>query len=221
MEHQHNTEEHRDIWQNIWFHKNKLSYLVDYGRIFYNNFFRSLLRKHLNKKTDLLELGCGTSTLTISLATEINTLTGLDISTEALKLSQDLAKKYGASNTRFIEGNCLDLPFKESFDLVWSQGLMEHFDNPLLVAEQHWKATKPGGITLISVPYKWSYHNIWYKLTRPKLLRSLWPWTDQVFFSKKELTKIGKAITPNSRTYLLQPFFLGIVILELKKPSVK
>ncbi|MFA6554488.1 MAG: class I SAM-dependent methyltransferase [Candidatus Paceibacterota bacterium] len=218
MEHRNNTREHRDIWQNIWLHKNRLSYFVDYGRFVYNGFFRKMLRKHINGQTEFLELGCGTSTLTISLAKEMKGLVGLDISPEALKISQDCAKKYGVTNAKFIDGNCLDVPFQGTFDIVWSQGLMEHFDNPLLVAEQHWKATKLGGTTLISVPYKWSYLTPWYTITRPKIFRSLWPWTDQTFFSKKELIKIGKKITPSARVYLLRPFFLGIVILELKKP---
>src|SRR3989338_4230315 len=50
---------------------------------------------------------------------------------------------------------------------------------------EHLKITKNGGRTIISAPYKYSYKYIWYILTRPKFLRRWWPWTDQVFFTKK------------------------------------
>ncbi|MFA6294909.1 MAG: class I SAM-dependent methyltransferase [Candidatus Paceibacterota bacterium] len=217
MENHFNKEKHRDVWQKIWQRKNISSRIIDYGRSAYNGFFRRLLKKHLNKETRLLELGCGTSTLTISLANEIKSLVGLDISPEALRLSREHSRELGAMNTEFIEGDCLNVPFENEFDIVWSQGLIEHFDNPATVVEQHYRALKPGGTVLISVPYKWSYIMPWYLITRPKIFRSFWPWTDQIFFTKKDLLAIGKSITPHSKTYLLQPFLLGIVILEIKK----
>ena len=220
-----NTQEQGGSWEEIWKRKNLMSAIINRGRYVYNGFFRKLLRKHLNKDTRILELGCGTSTLTISLSQEVSQIVGLDISPEAIALSNRLASEYAqqnnmaVSNAKFVLGDCLDIPqeYENAFDLVWSQGLMEHFENPLLVAQQHFLALRKGGVALISVPYRWSFYTPWYMITRPKLLRPLWPWTEQVFFTKKQLRRIGSDIVSKPKVYLLQPFFLGIVILELKK----
>lgn len=204
-------------WESIWKRRNLISDAVNSGRSFYNGYFRRLIRKYLNKDTRMLELGCGTSTLAISLAPEIKELVGLDISPEALELSRRHAGSQGVTNARFISGNCLDLAIENEYDIVWSQGLMEHFDDPKLIARQHYKALKKGGVALISVPYRISFYTPWYKITRTKALRSLWPWTEQVFFTKKQLLEIGQSITPNARVFMLTPAVLGIAILELKK----
>jgi SAM-dependent methyltransferase len=42
-----------------------------------------------------------------------------------------------------------DLPL---FDLVFSLGFIEHFENPVRVVEYHLKLVKPGGILLLGVP---------------------------------------------------------------------
>jgi 2-polyprenyl-3-methyl-5-hydroxy-6-metoxy-1,4-benzoquinol methylase len=194
-----------------------LTSIINTGRKIYNWFFRRYLRKFISRETRLLEVGCGTATLTLSLADEIKELVGVDISEAAIELSDKNAKKLEVVNAKFELGDCLNLNYENEFDVVWSQGLMEHFDEPGKVAFEHYKATSPGGVTLISVPYKYSYHALWYGVTRPKLLRPLWPWTEQVFLSKKELLAIGRTLTDKAHVHFLQPFPLGIIILELPK----
>jgi ubiquinone/menaquinone biosynthesis C-methylase UbiE len=217
-----NTEIHRDSWEEIWKRKNLMSMTIDTGREAYNSFFRRLIRRYITPGASLLELGCGTSTLTISLAPELGKLVGLDISPEALVLSRQKAAEKGVRNAEFVIGDCLNLSseYENRFDIVWSQGLMEHFDDPVTVARQHYRALKPGGTALISIPYRISFYTVWYKITRPQMLRSFWPWTEQVFFTKKQLRAIGAQVAPagSYRTYLLKPPFLGIAILELTKP---
>jgi len=207
----------KDEWQNIWTRRGWLTLIVNIGRSTYNWFFRRYLRKFISKNTRFLEVGCGTSTLTLSLAGEMKELVGVDITESAIELSSKHARDLEVENSRFELGDCLNLPYENEFDVVWSQGLMEHFERPEVVAAEHYKATKPGGITLISVPYKYSYHILWYILTRPKFLRFLWPWTDILYLDKKQLMAIGKALTPMARTRFLQPSLLGIIILELPK----
>src|SRR3989344_2058742 len=210
-----NLTHQKEDWQDIWRRSGWLTSFVDLGRSAYNWFFRRYLRKFISKNTRLLELGCGTSTLTLSLANEIGELVGIDITEAAIELSNKHGRKMKVSNYRFELGDCLNLSYEDEFDVVWSQGLMEHFEYPEKIATEHFRATKRGGIALISVPYKYSYHALWYLLTRPKLLRNFWPWTDQLFLDKKKLLEIGRQLTPNARVRFLQPFLLGIIILEL------
>lgn len=212
-----NPEKLHKEWEDVWSREGLLPQIVSGGRGVYNYFFRHFFRRYTRSDARLLELGCGTSTLILSLAPGFAEVVGLDISEEALKISRKNADKLGVKNATFLRGDCLDLQYENEFDIVWSQGLMEHFEHPELVAREHYKAAKKGGVALISVPYKYSYHTLWYKMTRPKILRSLWPWTDQIFLDKKELLRIGQMHTPRAQVHILQPFFLGIAILELPR----
>ena len=208
-------------WQAVWSRKGGfVDSVIDLGRTIYNLFFRRILRRYITKDTRMLELGSGRASLSLSICKEIKSLYGVDISDVALKQASASAESLGVSNAKFIIGDCTKLNIDDKFDFVWSQGLIEHFDDPTLVAREHYKALVPGGVVLISVPYKYSYHTIWYKMSRPKLLRWLWLWegTEQRFFNHKELSDVGTAITPHFRVFLMQPFPLGIIFLEMRKP---
>lgn len=203
----------------MWLREGIATAIVDAGRNFYNWFLRRVLRRYILSDSTMLELGCGTSTLFISLAGEVKKIVGLDISEAAVELSRKNAKLLGVKNTEFVLGDCRSIPYENEFDLVWSNGLLEHFDDPLEIARQHYKAVRPGGVALMSVPYYYSYHNLWYILTRPRIMRPfwLWPGVEQIFFTRHELKKIGANITPHSRVFFLKPFLLGMIFLELRK----
>ncbi len=217
---QKSTEQASD-WQGIWMRRGILNSVIDTGRSAYNLFLRFVLRQYITPASTVLELGCGRASLTLSLCPEIKALAGIDISDVAVAQAAAWAQEHGITNARFAVDDCTKLALAEKFDFVWSQGLLEHFDNPTAVAREHYKALAPGGVALISVPYTYSYHAAWYYGTRPKLLRPLWPWTgvEQRFFTHKELLEVGKAITPDSKVFLLQPFPLGLILLEMRKPN--
>ncbi len=215
---QKTTEQAAD-WEGIWVRRGVLDSIIDAGRSTYNFFFRRYLRRYLTPNSTILELGCGRASLTLSLCPEIKSLSGIDISETAVVQATEYASKHGYANARFAVDDCTKLRVEEKFDLVWSQGLIEHFDDPVLVTREHYKALAPGGTVLISVPYTY-YHAVWYYSTRPKLTRRFWPWVgvEQRFFNHKQLLEVGKAVTPHARVFLMQPFPLGLIFLELKKP---
>ncbi|MEI6221556.1 MAG: class I SAM-dependent methyltransferase [bacterium] len=203
-------------WDTVW--NRKIQGLVGKGRKVYNGFFLRLLRPFLGKDKVFLEVGCGTASLLVVLAPLCKEALGLDISSAALEKAEKLAQSKKTTNARFIKGDCFAMPFEEgSIDVQWSQGLLEHFDAPEKIVAEQFRVCKKGGVVIASVPYAYSYHRIWWFLTRPRFLRSFWPWTDQRFFTKKQLLEVGKKVHANCRVYLLQPFFLGVVILEVKK----
>lgn len=206
-------------WDGVWRKRNFYARIVDFGRRVYVFFFRRVLKRYLHPKAEMLELGCGTSMLAVTLSPLAGKIIGLDISPASLELSRRNATNAGARNMEFVLGDCKHLDFHDTFDLVWSNGLLEHFEDPVAVAREHFKALKPGGAALIAVPYYYSYHKLWYAVSRPKILRFLWLWQDveQIFFTKKMLREVGASVTPNYRVFFLQPFLLGMVFLELRK----
>lgn len=219
---QRSTEQAAD-WQGIWARRGVLDTIIDAGRSTYNFFFRRVLRRYFTKDSTVLELGCGRASLTLSLCPEFKELAGVDISDVAVAQAAAYAHEHGITNARFAVDDCTKLRVEEKFDFVWSQGLIEHFEDPTAVARAHYDALAPGGTVLLSVPYTYSYHALWYYGTRPKMLRRFWPWVgvEQRFFTHKQLREVGKAITPNSRVFLFQPFPLGLIFLEMHKPAAE
>jgi 2-polyprenyl-3-methyl-5-hydroxy-6-metoxy-1,4-benzoquinol methylase len=205
-------------WQEIWERRGALDSFIDWGRTTYNHFFRRVLRRYLNTDSTVLELGCGRASLTLSLAPEITSLVGVDISDVAVQQASEFAREHHILNATFAIDDCTKLALTEKFDFVWSQGLLEHFEDPIVVAREHYRMLKPGGTALLSVPYRYSYHTLWYLLTRPKMLRRFWPWTEQRFFNGRQLLAVGKEVTPYARVFFLHPLPLGIIFLELRRP---
>jgi 2-polyprenyl-3-methyl-5-hydroxy-6-metoxy-1,4-benzoquinol methylase len=119
-----------------------------------------------------------------------------------------------------LEGDLFRVPTERSFDIVWSQGLIEHFEDPAAVVCRHVECCRPGGIVLISVPWRYSYFTPWYLLTRSRMLRRFWPWSQQRFHTKASLealmTGVPRSEYREFRVRLLQPCILGIILLEIR-----
>lgn len=215
-----------EAWNAMWSRKSAFIKFIDAGRDFYNLFFRKFLLKNASPATEMMELGCGGSTLSLSIAHRIRRLVGIDYSAESIKLSRANAEKINAKNTEFVECDIFKIPdnLKNKFNLVWSQGLLEHFNDYLAVVKAHWDVAKPGGKILISVPFRYSYHTLWYLSTKKGFLRRFWPWppeADMKFLTYKELSDLGKSFSKDYRVYSLPPWplglILGIIVLEIRK----
>lgn len=204
-------------WDDVWSSKSIISRFISFGRnMFTKDLYEKIFKKHISKKTNLLEVGCGTSTTSLYLCPKINSFVGADISDKALELSRKKAHVLGIKNAKFMKGDCFNLPFKNnSFDVVWSQGLLEHFSKPEKILEEKARVCKTDGYIITSVPGTWTYHQIWYILTRPKLLRRFWPWTEQTFYSKKMLNALIPKGTKKVETKRL--LLWGVVVQILKK----
>lgn len=214
------------VWNTIWSQRGRVASAIDRVRQLLHRLHRRVLEPHCGPTTELLELGCGPASLTLSLAPKIRRLVGLDISDEALRQARAAQRQLGVTNAEFLLGDCRAVPFSAAFDVVWSAGLIEHFfDRDINVVQEHLKSAKPGGIVLLSVPAKYSLHWLHYRLTRPKSLRWLWPWSEvpafQAFYTPRRLRELGQRTGFPARVCYLPPTFLGwllgILLLEIRK----
>ncbi|MFQ5621292.1 MAG: class I SAM-dependent methyltransferase [Candidatus Nanoarchaeia archaeon] len=204
-------------WDDIWENKSILNRIVDVGRVPYNWWFLHKIGKHA-KVDAFCELGCGTSSLLAKIAKTCKKVVGIDNSDKALERSRRFFKTQGVTNGEFIKDDALDLKIEERFDTVWSQGLIEHFEDPAKVVQQHLKITKKGGTTIISVPFRYGYQYPWYILTRPKLLQRFWPWTEQIFFNKKMLIEALHKYCPEQKNFKVKTgWLMGIIMLFVEK----
>lgn len=102
-----------------------------------------------------LEVGAGTGRDSLELAARGAEVWTLDYSGESLELMRAAA----GDRVRIVCGDALALPFRDaSFDIVFHQGLLEHFRRPLdLLAENH-RVLKSGGHLLVDVPQRYHYY---------------------------------------------------------------
>ena len=121
-----------------------------------------------------LEVGCGIESLLNSIAGLGWNGVGIDYSPTALKLAH-IRLINTQQQVDLIRGNAYNLPFRnQSFDLVMSTGLLEHFRYPQPIVKEMIRVLRPGGIFYSDiVPRKFS------------LLRAL----DNIKWSSKE--KLG------------------------------
>jgi len=121
-----------------------------------NNFTYRLLIDSLNqviikKKLNILDIGCGAGTLALYLSSKGHNVTGIDISTQAIKACKVSAKNLNL-NTKFYNKDFMSNDLKEKYDLVIFSEVIEHLPDDKKALKKIYKLLKPAGILLLSTP---------------------------------------------------------------------
>jgi len=105
--------------------------------------------KKIGLKSDdkVLEIGCGPGTFTRALSKKHKgEIIGLDLDANFINFCN---QKKIDHNLEYVQGNALDLPFKDnSFDVITSHTIIEHVPNELFL-EEHLRVLKPGGTAVV------------------------------------------------------------------------
>jgi ubiquinone/menaquinone biosynthesis C-methylase UbiE len=116
----------------------------------------------------VLEVGSGTGHDSVELSSLGANAVALDLTQVALELTRETAAENNAP-VDLIVGDTLKLPFRTgAFDLVFSQGLIEHFSDPAPVIREQTRVIRSGGYLLVDVPQRYSL----YTLEKRRLMRS-------------------------------------------------
>ena len=81
---------------------------------------------------------------------------GVERSEEGLRRQRELFARHGVGEDRTLQADCLDPAFQRayegSFDVAFSDGLIEHFTDPHDIVAAHMRILRAGGVAVIIVP---------------------------------------------------------------------
>lgn len=114
------------------------------------------------KGKKVLEIGCGIGTDAVNFAKNGAIYTGLDISAESLKITQERFKIYGLSGTFYnLDAQNIDLKqVGTNFDLIYSFGVIHHSPNPEQIINNCINLLADNGCLKLMVYAKNSWKNI-------------------------------------------------------------
>ena len=141
----------------------------------------------------IVEVGCGSAIdlcLLQSLVPSVRAM-GLDVSFPGLQVAQTSAEHLHVP-LHLCQGDAFTIPLRSGMaGLVFSQGVLEHFDDPRRALAEQARVLAPGGVLVVSVPQTFTG----YTLHKHKAIRAgtwLWGWEGQ--FSSRTLCSLGREV---------------------------
>jgi ubiquinone/menaquinone biosynthesis C-methylase UbiE len=105
----------------------------------------------------ILEVGAGSGRDGIFMAREGASVVSLDYSLQSLHMIK--AQISERDTVSLCCGDAFSLPFAdEAFDVVFHQGLLEHFRDPEDIVAENMRVLKHGGYLLVDVPQRFHYY---------------------------------------------------------------
>ncbi len=143
----------------------------------------------------ILEVGGGMGGDSFYLAQKGAQVTILDFSQKALDVIGKAAGKKKLE-VKLVKADAKKMPFGDDhFDIVFHQGFLEHFKQPLILLKEQHRVLKKGGILLVDVPQTFTTYTIKKHLA---MLRGKWfaGWERQFtpYGLKKLITQAGFSV---------------------------
>lgn len=182
-----------NYWDKHWDFNDRF---VKYFYLLKNTLFDRIFAKHLGEYITsnndiILEAGCGSGVISLKILDKHDAnMVLLDISSKPLKISQ---KNFMKAGKKFlgIQGDILQMPFKDNtFDVVWNQGVVEHFNKPDDAIKEMHRTVKYGGYAVFFVPAHLSILHMFYLLSMKTKSKPYLPFGEQIFFTKKQIKEI-------------------------------
>lgn len=145
------NEPDQSVWNRFWDRKNDLSKVYPSSPS-----VAQTIRSRFNLEgMKILEVGAGTGRDSASFAALGAEVYVLDFAESSLKIVDSLRRSDEriAKNLQLVRGDAFCSPFPDgTFDLVFHQGLAEHFVKPQGLLRENFRILKPGGHCLCDVP---------------------------------------------------------------------
>jgi ubiquinone/menaquinone biosynthesis C-methylase UbiE len=126
---------------------------------------------------DVLEIGVGSGSHAALLAKHAKSFTGVDLTEYAIKSTTSRFERFGLEGTlRRMDAEELDFP-DNSFDFIWSWGVIHHSSNTDRILKQMHRVLRPGGQSITMVYHRgyWNYYivgGLFHGILRRDLLKT-------------------------------------------------
>ncbi len=138
---------------------NKRSRLKNFFSYSLQNYeYFSIIKKFLKPEyKTIFEIGCAPGGYLIKANKKLNLIPfGVDYTKNGVKLSKTNLRSAGISNFKIIEADVFNHTFQKQyenkFDVVFSNGFAEHFDDFYKTIDAHTKLCRKGGLVIVSMP---------------------------------------------------------------------
>ncbi len=160
-----------------------------------NKLLTWVMKKYFPFAESFLEVGCGTGYVLSGLSLTFSGIryTGADIFTSGLKFAASRAPQ-----AEFMQMDARRIPFNNEFDVIGAFDMIEHVDEDEQVLSQMYKALRPGGGIIITVPqHEW-----------------LWSAADDQGFHKRRYTRtiLGEKVTKNGFEVIRMISFMSLLL---------
>ncbi len=156
-------------------------------------FYRELLRaiKEADART-VLEVGAGSAIDSCWLAARSDAaFHALDSTETAMRFAGRVGRHFPRP-VQYHLGDAFAAPFADrAFDLLFHQGLLEHFEDPVPLLEENLRILRPGGLLVVDVPQRYSLYTV---RKRRKMRRGAWPWGWEREYTAGEMRRLGAGL---------------------------
>jgi ubiquinone/menaquinone biosynthesis C-methylase UbiE len=145
----------------------------------------------LNREpADVLEIGSGTAIDSYILAEQTSArIVGVDISLPSVRVAARCSQ-YFARPIALVAGDATALPFSDAgFDIVFSQGVVEHFPDPEAMLLEQLRVLRLDGVLVINVPQRRTGYT---RFKHRQMAAGTWPWGWETEYSPGELRRLGR-----------------------------
>lgn len=163
--------EQRNIWDENWAGSSGIDPSNVLGSRFTMEAYRAISRFIEKKDRLIIEAGCGTGRLACLMARDFpdSSVTGLDISENSVRMSNELKRHLELHNASFEISDLFRMPYVDSsFNVVFNEGVIEHYspDDPPTYDDalrEMIRITKRRGKVIVAVPNWFNLPHTLYK----------------------------------------------------------
>ena len=133
------------------------------------NYLPRLVKFSAYKAKIVLEVGCGAGIDLVRFAREGATVTGIDLSKNAIDLARkNFEQSQQKADLLVMNGECMQFA-DNTFDVVYAHGVLQYTADPRkMIGELH-RVLKPGGTAIMMVYNKYSWLNLMRNVTKVPL----------------------------------------------------